>query len=353
LIQRLGQGLREADDRLANNDRLNGQADRSWIDTANQTAEGPGDTSYLAAKNPWLQQQLATPLELGDRPFVVGRRPAAWEGLPPRQPDLELNDPPPFRLSRNHFTIEKRDGGYRVRDLCSTLGTIVNGEPIGHYASTARANDAPLRAGENEVIAGGPDSPFVFSVFITSKSDNDAAGNRRFDPSRPGKNTDWQICIADRRQMTLRKSLDYGLPPGQPQFQNRINETDQLQRNRIVEADKLEGNRQSSWNDAGKNCGGYYSGLRLGAGASSGTTIAALPHATVAVRRLFIVLAASVLLSGCGLAVGQDVRAYNTCLSRHPEDTVVCEGPRQAYELDPSVVQLRSVASHPAAGYGF
>jgi hypothetical protein len=26
--------------------------------------------------------------------------------------------------------------------------------------------DAPLRAGENEVIAGGGGSPFVFSVFI-------------------------------------------------------------------------------------------------------------------------------------------------------------------------------------------
>jgi len=28
------------------------------------------------------------------------------------------------------------------------------------------ADDALLRAGENEVIAGGVDSPFVFSVFI-------------------------------------------------------------------------------------------------------------------------------------------------------------------------------------------
>jgi hypothetical protein len=65
------------------------------------------------------------------------------------------------------------------------------------------------------------------------------------------------------------------------------------------------------------------------------------------VKRLFIVLALSVRLGGCGLAVGQDVRAYNICLSRHPHDTVVCEGPREAYELDPSVVQLRSVASHP------
>jgi hypothetical protein len=41
--------------------------------------------------------------------------------------------------------------------------TIVNGEPIGEHF---RGDDAPLRAGENEVIAGGVDSPFVFSVFI-------------------------------------------------------------------------------------------------------------------------------------------------------------------------------------------
>jgi len=50
-----------------------------------------------------------------------------------------------------------------VRDLRSTLGTIVNGQPIGDHF---RSDDAPLRAGENEVIAGGVESPFVFSVFV-------------------------------------------------------------------------------------------------------------------------------------------------------------------------------------------
>ena len=60
-----------------------------------------------------------------------------------------------------------------------------------------------------------------------------------------------------------------------------------------------------------------------------------------------------VLKRGCSLAVGQDVRTYDTCLSRHPDDTTVCEGPRQADELEPSVVQPRSVASRPAAGYGY
>jgi hypothetical protein len=57
--------------------------------------------------------------------------------------------------------IEKRDGNCYVRELRSTLGTIVNGEPIGDHF---RGDDAPLRAGENEVIAGSVESPFVFSV---------------------------------------------------------------------------------------------------------------------------------------------------------------------------------------------
>ena len=121
------------------------------------------NNAYLAAKNPWLQRQFHAPLRLGDLPFVVGRGTVAREGLPPLQPDLKLNDTVPFRLSRNHFMIEKRNGSYYVRDLCSTLGTIVNGEPIGDHF---RGDDAPLQAGENEVIAGGVDSPFIFSVFI-------------------------------------------------------------------------------------------------------------------------------------------------------------------------------------------
>jgi CRP/FNR family cyclic AMP-dependent transcriptional regulator len=118
---------------------------------------------YLAAKNPRLHRQFQAPLAVGDLPFVVGRGAAAREGLPPVQPDLKLDDTVPFRLSRNHFMIEKRDGSYYVRDLRSTLGTIVNGEPIGEHF---RRDDAPLRSGENEVIAGGVDSPFVFSVLI-------------------------------------------------------------------------------------------------------------------------------------------------------------------------------------------
>jgi CRP/FNR family transcriptional regulator, cyclic AMP receptor protein len=163
LIRRLSQRLREADDRIVNDERRSGQAHKTHKDADSHTAVASVNNAYLSAKGPWLRRQLHTPLGLGDLPFIVGRGPVAREGLPPLQPDLKLNDTVPFRLSRNHFMIERREGSYYVRDLRSTLGTIVNGQPIGEHF---RGDDAPLRAGENEVIAGGVDSPFVFSVFI-------------------------------------------------------------------------------------------------------------------------------------------------------------------------------------------
>jgi hypothetical protein len=69
------------------------------------------------------------------------------------------------------------------------------------------------------------------------------------------------------------------------------------------------------------------------------------------VNRLLIVPALTVLLSGCSLGTSRDVRAYDTCLARHPQDVVVCEGPRQAYEIDDFTFPARSVAIRPTAGY--
>jgi hypothetical protein len=70
------------------------------------------------------------------------------------------------------------------------------------------------------------------------------------------------------------------------------------------------------------------------------------------VKRLLIVSAFLVILSGCSLAVDRDDLAYNTCVARHPQDTVICEGPRQAYEVDPYIVQARSATGRPTTGYG-
>src|SRR5262249_14206753 len=137
LIQR----LTEADDRIVNDERGSGRAHKIQKDADSHTDVVSVNNAYLSAKSPWLRRQFRTPLGLGDLPFIVGRGPVAREGLPPLQPDLKLDDTVPFRLSRNHFMIEKRDENYYVRDLCSTLGTIVNGEPIGDHF---RGDDAPL-----------------------------------------------------------------------------------------------------------------------------------------------------------------------------------------------------------------
>ena len=163
---------------------LQRRPDEIWQNAYSHRVGSAVNNAYIVAKNPWLQSQFHTPFGLGDLPFVVGRRPVAGEEQPRYQPDLKLDDTVPFRLSRNHFVIEKRDGNYHVRDLYSTLGTIVNGEPIGDHC---RAKDAVLRAGDNEVIAGGLDSPFVFSVFIGWKDPRQwlaSIPTRR----RPGRN---------------------------------------------------------------------------------------------------------------------------------------------------------------------
>jgi hypothetical protein len=65
------------------------------------------------------------------------------------------------------------------------------------------------------------------------------------------------------------------------------------------------------------------------------------------VNRLPIVPALAVFMSGCSLAGNRDIHAYNACLARHPQDVVVCEGPRQAYEIDDSTFPTRSAAIRP------
>ena len=165
LLRRLSQRLREADDRIVNDERPSEPTrTNSGHESHEETGVSLAQRAHLSAKSGWLQRQLPAPIEVGERPFVVGRIPSSGERSAPSQTDLLLDDAMPFRLSRNHFVIEKRGGVYHVRDLRSTLGTIVNSQPIGNQF---HIDDSLLRAGENEVIAGGTGSPFVFSVTVS------------------------------------------------------------------------------------------------------------------------------------------------------------------------------------------
>jgi CRP-like cAMP-binding protein len=68
-------------------------------------------------------------------------------------------------LAAPHFEILRRDGRVGVRDLGTSTGTIVNGTAICRASLTAFV---PLRAGDNTVIAGPPQSPFRFRVHFAS-----------------------------------------------------------------------------------------------------------------------------------------------------------------------------------------
>jgi hypothetical protein len=70
------------------------------------------------------------------------------------------------------------------------------------------------------------------------------------------------------------------------------------------------------------------------------------------VNRVPTISALALLLSGCSLAANRDVQAYNACLSRHAQDVVVCEGPRQAYEADLSAHRANAAVTQPGPVHG-
>jgi len=98
-----------------------------------------------------------------DLPFRVGRLVLEGEKAPPHAVELTLDDVRPYNLSRHHFAIEGSETGPIVRDIWSHLGTLVNGVRIGR-AENRQA--APLRIGDNQVVAGKSGSPFIFRVLV-------------------------------------------------------------------------------------------------------------------------------------------------------------------------------------------
>jgi CRP-like cAMP-binding protein len=101
------------------------------------------------------------PIPVSHLPFVVGRLIDGHETPPQHVNQLSLKDSSPYRLSRNHFMIDRVQDQLIVRDLNSMLGTIVNGNPIGRHFGSDKAQ---LRPGANVIVAGGRDSPFQFEV---------------------------------------------------------------------------------------------------------------------------------------------------------------------------------------------
>jgi hypothetical protein len=71
------------------------------------------------------------------------------------------------------------------------------------------------------------------------------------------------------------------------------------------------------------------------------------------VKQFLMPLALAIVVTGCSLPAGHGIRAFNTCIARHPGETALCEGPRQAYEVDAPTLRVgtgsitgESVSSH-------
>ena len=97
-------------------------------------------------------------------PYVVGRVPEDDEDVSRQPIGLFLQDQKPYRLSRRHFAIVRRESKLCVLDGASHLGTVVNGERIGRKYGR---ESAPLRAGTNTVVAGGAGSEYVFRIVVS------------------------------------------------------------------------------------------------------------------------------------------------------------------------------------------
>ena len=163
LILRLSIRLRGIEDKFA------GEILRFSHDAApEQTAPEPAQVNdikiSITAESTELQALIGeAPVHVARLPFLIGRVPAEGESIPSRSADLMIKDIMPFRLSRQHFLITRSGSGYSLSDLASTLGTIVNGQAIGHHFAK---DAAPLQRGENHIVAGGWDSAFKFLVTI-------------------------------------------------------------------------------------------------------------------------------------------------------------------------------------------
>lgn len=176
LITRLCERLRVASRKLAEA-TVSGEVHAYTVEDADSTSESQNLSPEANIKSEAAEsrlmllpasQRLTSYLPKGGIsvskfPFSVGRLPLANEPGPTVPIDLALADSPPFRLSRQHFSLSRHQNGYAVVDLGSTLGTAVNGELLGHHFGK---DFEYLKIGENRITAGGVGSPFTFKVLL-------------------------------------------------------------------------------------------------------------------------------------------------------------------------------------------
>jgi len=162
VLTRLSERLRASDDRIVALESIRGG--RMQVESIG--ADGP-EVILIAASEAVGEALPKDGLKIDRFPFTVGRRINSGERAPATEVDLAIADNRPYRLSRTHFSLVQTAEGLVVADTNSTLGTAVNGQFLGENFPQVRA---PLKEGENEVVAGGVQSPYRFKIVVRASA---------------------------------------------------------------------------------------------------------------------------------------------------------------------------------------
>jgi len=133
-------------------------------------ASSPGATGThrvtLAGLTPRATASIGGhPLPIDRFPYRIGSTAPSED--PVSQNDLTLPDEYPANVSRNHCMVVRVDSRFFLIDRGSRLGTVVNGARAGGGKGTGRAE---LHAGDNEVVIGGPASPYRFRLTVSHQA---------------------------------------------------------------------------------------------------------------------------------------------------------------------------------------
>ena len=104
-------------------------------------------------------------MDVSKFPFKIGRDAYGDIGFGTQafKNAFSIADGEPFQVSRKHCLIENDAGLFYIRDSGSSLGTIVNGTPIGtKFASLTEV----LHEGKNILVLGSERSPFKFEIEV-------------------------------------------------------------------------------------------------------------------------------------------------------------------------------------------
>ncbi|HOM07798.1 MAG TPA: HD domain-containing protein [Syntrophales bacterium] len=85
-------------------------------------------------------------------PFLVGRATGAGTSIL-AEPDLSVEERPPYRVSRRHLTLERRGREIWAVDAGSRYGSLVDRRFLG--GGTDRPREARLDTGRHEILLGG------------------------------------------------------------------------------------------------------------------------------------------------------------------------------------------------------